>query len=52
MSKVLRCYKTLLRTGVKTFKGDEEALNVIVLKIRDEFKKNKTVESSKVDEVK
>lgn len=39
--QVLSCYKHLLKARKVTFKDDEDALKLVLKKIRAEFKKNK-----------
>merc|ERR1711983_418278 len=46
MSKALQLYKTLHRTTQKVFRGDLVALNATQAKIRQEYEKNRYVESA------
>ena len=46
MSKALQLYKTLHRTTQKVFRGDLVALNATQAKIRQEYEKNRHVESA------
>lgn len=43
--QVLSGYKSLHRTAQLVFAGDEQALTAVRLRINDEFKKNKHIES-------
>ncbi|BES92182.1 LYR motif containing 7 [Nesidiocoris tenuis] len=50
--EVLKAFKSLHRTRLHVFEGDERALNAARLKINDEFKKNKSVDdSAKIEEM-
>ncbi|KAJ8667168.1 hypothetical protein QAD02_008830 [Eretmocerus hayati] len=47
-SEALRIYKKLHRTRLKTFGGDENALQITRTRLNDEFRKNKDLKDESV----